>query len=74
MPRLLCFPSVFVCTLPLIISSVSSEGYKRNPAVSAESEVFQQNAVFSFSHFCIFVDLGLVQGTDIEDAEPSEYY
>lgn len=55
------------------MSSVSSERYK-NPEVYAESEVFEQNAVFSFYGFQIFVYLGLVQTTDKEDAEPSKYY
>lgn len=55
------------------MSSVSSERYKMNPAVPAESEVFQQNAVFSFFDFQIFVDSGLVQTADKEDAEPSKY-
>lgn len=64
---------MFVCILPLIMSSVSSERYKMNPAVPAESEVFQQNAVFSFFDFQIFVDSGLVQTADKEDAEPSKY-
>lgn len=56
------------------MSSVSSERYKRNPGVSAQSEVFQQNAVVSFFGFQIFVDLGLMQTTEKKDAELSKYY